>query len=477
VCSGGTCATSCLPGLTPCANDHSCSDTQNDSNNCGGCGTQCGSGKGCVAGECVTSVPVGPAPAKCAGGGPPIVNPTGQGGCLGALAATTFRWTLCSCKDVKLSDLLLVDAYDSTKGPYKLGGIGGGVGADGQYQSSSSSVPPSGGIWGDLWSSSPAGINDSSDEVIKHDLKSGGPLSSSGTMTIGVDAWANGDVSGGVKIGGKLYVPAGANVGVTPAGGIERGPVSFPPPCDCKMNQLVPITTMVQAHVAPNNDDAAINLDPNVMASPNAPTRLDLPCGSYYLSSIHPSVPVTIWAHAQTALYIGGDVTSSDDIAFGVDPDGAFDIFIAGRLDTSSALTIGSPNYPALTRTYVGSTSGVNFSSEANIAGEFYAGYGPVSWSAGTDAYGSVFAGDFNASSETRIHYDLAVLQAGDSCPPAGGGSTDAGGSPPAQCGSCTDCQNQACINGQCSSCRTSADCCSPLVCSAGVCQSAVIPR
>jgi hypothetical protein len=66
--------------------------------------------------------------------------------------------------------------------------------------------------------------------------------------------------------------------------------------------------------------------------------------------------------------------------------DAAFDVFIAGTLSTQSKLTIGSPNYPALTRTYVGSTAGVTFSSEANIAGNIYAAFGLVNWSAGTDA-------------------------------------------------------------------------------------------
>jgi len=37
-------------------------------------------------------------------------------------------------------------------------------------------------------------------------------------------------------------------------------------------------------------------------------------------------------------------------------------------------------------------------------------------------------------------------------------------------CRSCQDCRNQACINGACGACRTSADCCAPLVCSGGTC-------
>jgi hypothetical protein len=442
-------------------------------------------GQGCVAGSCVNSIPLTGTQPKCPAGGPPIVNPPGLGGCLGGLAATTFRWTVCSCKNVSLQDLLLVDAFNSTMGPYMPGGVGGGVGADNVFSGSNSDQ-----IFGDLWASSPMGINEDAMDMIKHEVRSGGPLTTQSSMSVGADAYANGTVSG-VAIGGKAYVPMGTNVSPMPAGGIVYGPVSFPPPCDCPpTHPLIPITDMVKAHASPNNDNAAIGLGVDVLASPGAPSRLDLPCGSYYLSGIHPGVPVTIWAHGQTALYIGGDVSSSDDIGFGVDPTGAFDVFIEGTLGTQSKLIIGSPNYPALTRTYIGSTAGVSFTSEAYVAGNIYAAYGPVDWSAGTDAYGSVFAGDFTGSAAVKIHYDTAVLQSGNSCPPppgssssssSGGGSggssgSGSGGSSGSSsgggtgCGSCRDCLNQACINSQCTSCRTSADCCSPLICTAGTC-------
>lgn len=470
-CSGGECTTECLAPLTLCENDHTCADTENDNDHCGSCDTQCETGKGCVKGQCVDSVPLGDPPAKCAGGGPPIVNPPDQGGCLGTLATTTFRWTLCSCSDVQLSAYILVDAFDSTQAPYKPGSLGGGVGANEQYHSSSESVPPLGGIYGDLWASSSDGINDSAPEFIANVLKSGGSLHSSATMTIEGDAYANGDVTGGVEVGGDLYVPDSASVDVTPAGDVVREPVSFPPPCDCAEDQLVPVVAMVEAHASPNNDNELIGLDEDILASPSAPTRLDLPCGSYYLSSIHPSIAVTIWAHGQTALYIGEDVQTSDDISFGVDPTGSFDIFIAGKLDTSAGLTIGSPNWPALTRTYIGSTTGVTLSSEAFISGNIYAAYGLVNWSAGTDAYGSVFAGDFSASAPTRIHYDRAVLKAGDGCGGTGGsGGTAGAGGGGNVCGSCRDCNNQACVDGECGACTSDADCCSPLACTNGVC-------
>lgn len=470
-CSSGQCATECLPPLTLCKGDHTCADTDNDNNHCGDCDTKCEAGQGCVKGRCVDSVPLGDPPAKCEGAGPPIVNSPDMGGCLGNLAATTFRWTLCSCKDVQLSDSILVDAFDSTKGPYKPGSTGGGVGANEKYHASGKSVPPDAGIYGDLWASSTQGINDSADELVRSTLKSGGSLHSSATLTIDGDVYANGDVTGGVEIGGSLHVPASAKVDVTPAGKVLRGAVSFPPPCDCTAQQLVPIAAMVTAHAGAKNDNAAIGLDEDVLASPKAPTRLDLPCGSYYLSSIHPSIAVTIWAHGHTALYIGEDVQTSDNISFGVDPTGSLDIFIAGKLGASAGLTIGSPNYPALTRTYIGSDTGLSLSAAAYISGNIYAAYGQVHWSASTDAYGSVFAGDFDASAKTRIHYDRAVLSQGDGCGGGGGTGGDSGtGGGGNTCESCRDCNNQACNHGECGACVSNADCCAPLGCDGGVC-------
>jgi hypothetical protein len=37
-------------------------------------------------------------------------------------------------------------------------------------------------------------------------------------------------------------------------------------------------------------------------------------------------------------------------------------------------------------------------------------------------------------------------------------------------CGSCKDCDNQACINGTCGACTNDGQCCPPLQCVMGVC-------
>jgi hypothetical protein len=198
--------------------------------------------------------------------------------------------------------------------------------------------------------------------------------------------------------------------------------------------------------------------------------RLDLPCGNYYLTNIATAMPLTIAAHGRTALYIDGSVIPSAPISFVLDATAELDIFIAGTIRSSQTIVIGSPNYPALSRTYVGGTDKLSFSQDVRIGGEFYAANSQlVDWSANSEIYGSVFAGNFKASQRTTIHYDRGVLNAGRSCPPP----KPDGGVP--TCGSCEDCGNQACINGMCGACGSSADCCSPLECINGTCAPVII--
>jgi hypothetical protein len=450
VCSASSCSTGCLPGLMVCGRN--CVDFDNDSAHCGDCATACAAGKGCVNGKCVTSVAVGPAPAKCAGGGPPITIDPAQGGCLGNLAQVTFRWSLCSCTDLDVSAPLVTDAFDSTKGPYKPGQTGGGVGVDGDVTHWSQAVTVGGTLWeaggGSYKSSGPA-------SEIKADMHLAGSWAASSPFTVDGNAYVTGILSG-VTVKGMTSKPA-----------------SVPPACDCAPGKLVPVTEIVAAHRPPNNDNAAINLAANVFESPGGPLRLDLPCGNYYLTKIVTSTPLTIAAHGRTALYIDGIVNPSAPIAFVVDPTGELDIFIGGTIKSSQTIVIGSPNYPALSRTYVGGPDKLTFSQDVQIGGEFYAAKSElVDWSAKNEIYGSVFAGNFKSSQKTNIHYDRGVLGAGRACPPPSGAPVPGadGGGTPGRCGTCKDCGNQACINGACGACTSSADCCAPLVCMKGMC-------
>jgi hypothetical protein len=455
VCSGGHCESSCLPGLTPCSRQ--CVDTKTDSNNCNGCGNVCPSGSGCSDGTCVPSQGATTLPA-CVNGGP-IIN-LGNGTTSGCTAQTTFQWALCSCTDVSLSSTLVADAYDSSTGPYiPPGGPGAGVGINRSYIGSSPAR-----ISGALWASATGGMDPSQDVSVGEELHVGGPLGSSKPITCGKDAFVVGDVSTSsmITIGQALHQPTGANVssGVTYASRVLDNP-TVPPPCDCKTSDLLPIAMLVNAHQN-DNENAMINLAANALANPPADVRLDLPCGRYYLTSIGGSHSVTIVAHGNTAVFIAGSVSLSGSLYVEVDPTGSLDVLIAGTLNDSQMTNIGSPNYPALSRFYIGSTSGFQISQSARLGAFFYAPYGLVSTSAPLTEYGGIFAGDFQASQSVDIHYDRAILNVGGGCGTTG-------------CTSCKDCGNQACVNGTCGSCTDSSQCCAPLACVNGTCQD-VIP-
>jgi hypothetical protein len=448
VCSAGACTDHCLPGLSEC--HQSCVDLDSDSANCGACGHECAPGTGCVARTCVPALGGSDLP-MCVNGGPPPDLGTGMPS--GCVAQTTFRWAICSCTDIDLSATLLTDAYDSSQGPYAPGGLGGSIGMDERFLASGVSQ-----VNGAMWASSAAGTNPSSDLHVAQELHIGGPFAPK-TTTIGGEAFVDGNVStsGSIVFDAPLHQETGATVSgnVSYPSRIEET-VTVPPPCDCAPGQLLPIAQLVAAR-ASSNDNALIGLSAGALQNPSAAVRLDLPCGRYYVTGMSGSKSITIVAHGHTALFVDGDVQLSNPLSITLDPDATLDVLVAGNFGTSSALAIGSPNYPALSRFYIGGTNGFSISSGADLGAFFYAPYGTVGSSAPLEVYGGVFAGKFHNSGTTAVHYDQAVLGAGDDCTPP-------------TCDSCQDCGNQACVNGMCGACTNSSQCCAPLICDMGQC-------
>lgn len=463
VCSAGGCATDCMPGLNAC--NGSCVDVQTSNDHCGTCGNKCAAGTGCVGGACVTALTFTP-PAKCGGGPGPVIDVgAGDVKCAGDLGATTFTWAVCSCKDVKLSSKTLVDGFDSTKGPYKPGELGGGVGANNAVIASSE-----GDIYGQLWAASqPQGISTSSKFAVYNDLQCAGPLKA-GEMSESKDAYVAGAITGKFSVGGTLYAPTAPGNGVT-YGKLVQGPVTVKPPCEC--SKKIPVVAIVAAKKTAN-DNALIGLDAAVLTKPGHPDRIDLPCGHYYLNGFKTSGALTIVAHGHTALYIDGDIAASSLMAMTPEPGGSLDIFVSGTITASSTFKLGSANFPALTRLYIGGSTEFKLTANVVIGGNVWAGNAKVTWTSDTDMFGAVFADDFESTAPLAIHYDRAIVDQGDECkktPPPDAG-TDGGTT--TSCGSCKDCGNQACINGTCGQCSSSAQCCPPLQCFNGKCTQVV---
>jgi hypothetical protein len=456
VCNAGHCGGSCDSGYTACG--ASCADVTTDSANCGSCGNACGAGTGCVQGSCAVSVGNGMTPASCAGGGPAIGVPLPSGSvCAGNLAQTTFTWALCSCGDVSVEQGLTTDAYNSTQGAYTPGGHGGAVGLDGRYDCQGTTD-----VGGTLWSSEAQGIATQGTVAVHQELHDGGPFVTAASATVAGNGYVDGNVeaAAATSFGGTLYAPASAMIeGPITYGALAQQPVTVPPPCACDASQILPIANIVSAAAA-SNDDASIGLDANALSTLTAPTRLDLPCGQFYLSSIGSSSSLTIVAHGHTALYVGGDVELQGELDVTLDPDATFDVFVTGSVGSQGDMHLGALAYPALFHLYIGGTNMLALQGGLRFAGGLYAANAAAELGGGAEIYGALFVGSFAAMDAAALHYDNALTDVG----------TTTCGSPPATCTTCGDCGNQACVGGKCGACQTSADCCAPLLCNMGTC-------
>src|SRR5262249_8743561 len=131
------------------------------------------------------------------------------------------------------------------------------------------------------------------------------------------------------------------------------------------------------------------------------------------------------------AIFIEGSVTSSGDLTMTIaDSTSVLDIFVSGTIVTHSSFKLGSPNYPALTRLYIGSDKELDIQSGLIVEAEIWAGNEKVIWERNSCLLGSLFAGELQVVSEFKPHHDQGVTRAGDSCPPppgTGAGSSGAG--------------------------------------------------
>lgn len=475
-CSGGQCQDSCLPGLEVC--DRECVNTRLDNRHCGGCGLACDAGEGCVDGTCVEAVDLDFDAASCANGGPDVDLSPAQGvpdECAGNVAELTFRWGICSCEDFTTNNELDVDAFDSTLGPYQPGGFGGGVGVNGRYTANN---PVS--VTGAFWVAGAEGMLVNNGIDVKLQLQSGGNWTVNSASNVGRDATVKGDIitSSEVNIAGKLVTEAASNVpGSVNYASVERRAVNVPEPCTIGCaGQAIDVASIVAAFEG-NNDNAVIGLESNVLlpegTQANGATRIDLPCGRYYLDGINSNQAATIIAHGKVALFVGGDVVANNPLTLSVMPGAQLDIFVAGNFTTNNEIQLGSQNYPAMTRLYVGGENGFISNNPLTLGGYIYAVPGGMTTNNEAEIYGGIFTQSGDVNNPWRVHFDRAVARVGDSCDP----DPDPDPDPELQCGREGDsCQNSACCNpflcveGTCQlldcvpafgACDTSDECCS----------------
>ncbi len=389
-----------------------------------------------------------PATSFCAGSGPSVPLPV-FGDCTGDLAKKTFRFAVCACTNINFGGKLVTDARSSTTGTASV--TAASVGVDGTYNGTSSATS----IGGSLWTNGDTAM---SGHAIAGDLQCGGNLVVDGTSRVRADAYVQGGVQGALAVDGVLHIAAGQpHAGVTAAGGTSVQPVNIPPPCDCSSPLDV---KAIVAGFKQTNDDAAIGLDPDSLASVNTDRTLTLPCGRYFLSSIGGGAPLTVRVTGRAAIAIEASLIHNlTAVTFAVDPGAELDLFVGGDVLFSGPVQIGDKARAAATRLYVGGAFG--YDGQLQLAANLYLPNGAfTTTTSGTEVWGSVFAKDIGVTGDLLVHYDPSILDVNGCAPPA------------SKCGSCHDCANPspACKNGSCGACDVDGDCCPPLHCRAGAC-------
>jgi hypothetical protein len=439
-----------------------------DGGSSGGGSGSGGSGSG-AGGEASTDSPSfgdGPPPLDgssfCTGTGP---IPIGDTLCSGDVTRF-FRFAACACDSLAVSGVLTTQAVDSTVDAGEPNGAS--IAANGQV-ATNANASVSGSIYAGgqgltpgtpaVLLMSPAGTPSS----VTLDIQSGGDVQTSGDFLVGRDLYADGNVtvsSGSLAVVGAVHVPAGDTAtGVTAGGGVQNGPVSVAPPCDC--TDTIPIASLVSARKT-SNDDAANGITATSLDDPSADVVLQ--CGLYYVDGIHGSASaVTLDVKGRAALFVDGDVDTENGFTINLLSSTAeLDLLVAGNVTFKGQTTLGNPGAPALMRLYVAGPTFTLSANDATLNANVYAPVADVQLSSNFTMRGAIFAQSLQFSGSFDITYDTTILQT-PGCEP-----------PPPSCQTCNDCPSgaPACKGGLCTTCTTSADCCAPLECDPnGSCQ------
>ncbi len=408
----------------------------------------------------------------CAGTGAPVVvgdSTSITKTCAGEIAARTFRSALCACRTVSVAGALTTDAGDSSDSSFAADDMGGGaVGTNDVFSvggkisvGGSLTVAGSKGLFlaggdhevlGDVSASGRFGAAGGMD--ISRDFSLDGTLVGAGTLSIGRDL---------IQTPGELQAFTGS---LEVAGEVVREDVQVDAPCACDAEDLLDVSALVAA-AAENNDNDEADLDADALTNVAGEERVELPCGRFYVDSVGGAGALTLVVNGRTALFVEKNVAMAGSLEVELGTKGELDVFIKGNLVSAGTITFGSEERPAATRVYVAGDQAIALAGRSAFVGNLYAPQAVVTGAGALEVFGSVFAKDFAAAGRATIHYDRAILEAGKTCE-----------APPTTttCETCGMCDSsQACMDGACGACEGDSDCCDPLVCVEGRCESLLL--
>jgi hypothetical protein len=419
----------------------------------------------------------------CAGHGPALDSygeTTGGGSepaCTAGIGRRLFPYALCSCSDLTLGGAIAtIDAFDSRQGAYTMAEGAGPIGIN----RSLSDVATVTSHFGTAIVAG-SGFLVTGPMDIAGDAKSNAAINVSGiSIAFDRDLWVNADIHGSVttKVTRDLHQTAGYTGADTlnriAGTNTSRQDVTVTPPCPCHDSALLDIAGIVTS-AQTNNDNAQLGVSAAALAdmlgSGSAPAGFT--CGRYALSSVSIGADFSSAISGRMALFVDGSLTLSSDFAASLAPGAELDVFVTGDLRLSGPGRIGTQARPAALRLYIGGSAPLNISDANPLAVQLYAPRAPIviPTSVLVAVYGSIFAARIETQSAYFMHYDRSIIDTGEEC--SGAVPTPAKLLSADACHACP--RGLADIGGVCGPCTGDADCCDPLVCVSGSCQSLIV--
>jgi hypothetical protein len=454
----------------------------------------------------------------CGGSGAPVVVGGGDL-CSGELAEGTFRFAVCACETVDVQSNLSIDGFDSRLGPYgaALPGGGNNISADGQLGTNAAlQMDGKLDVAGSVYVGPGYRVGPQS-EVGQTLYTSGDAEQPRASCSVGGNTYVRGDLSGRYSLAGNLQVPAASSISpeVSVGGRTIRAEVPVIAPCACQPSELLDLAALIRFGRDHNDNAVRRVITATTWSGPGGPSRVELPCGRYFVERLVTDSGLTLIATGRVVLYVAGDMTIGGGLDIRTTDGGELDLFVGGDLSVQAAARFGSEAAPASVRTYVGGSGDIVMPASTTFGGFVYAPRARLALGASAELFGGVFVRRASFAGSASVHYDTAVRSASAPCAPDGGvaagdggvavrdggmagadaatstgdggpasgdsgtrpdatPSADAGardsGPAPSGCACGSACGTLACVEGQCVACQSDLDCCAPFACLGGQC-------
>lgn len=353
-----------------------------------------------------------PGGAFCMGSGPRISGAQDSRICGGALVAASLPAALCTCSGVSGGDLL-IDAFDSARGPYAPGQAGGDLGSLGALGSQ--------GSWdvgGSLRSSDATGVQVRTGSLL---VRGAGQIQGAlrgETATFLGDAAVGGEVSlVNLTVGGTLVTPSGmvSVSGQRQTPSMRTDAVAVPPPCPCDLDPYVsgPILALTQ-----RNDDARLGLGRDQLENYAGDPVLTLPCGGYFFQRVAGLGSLELRVTGRVELAIAGGLNVGGQLRVTLAPGAELDLYVHGDVTVGGAVALGDPAAPGRLRFFPGGIDTVSFAGGGYVSAAVLGRRRHLVASAPLDVYGAVFAEDVSVNAALRLHDDAQIRAIGGSCGP-----------------------------------------------------------